>query len=149
MTPPLKTYGWQSDAFGVTITASADRAAACCKPTPTPTPGIVPYTLTAPERAALRLSRTAVPATAPDEPIEPTPILAGELMEIDWPALTLFRFATPNEGRPVIIDIPRHLCTPAVRGRLYDLLVAVEREEVNRAPRCDAGPVMALLPRDA
>jgi hypothetical protein len=85
-----------------------------------------------------------------DAPLAPTPTLAGELMEIEGPALVLFRFATAAEGRPVIIDIPRDLCSPAVRGRLYDLLVAVEREETTRGARCavTAGPALAIL-RDA
>jgi hypothetical protein len=82
-----------------------------------------------------------------DASLVPTPILAGELMEIEGPALSLFRFATAQE-RPVIIDIPRDLCSPTVRGRLYDLLVAVEREETTRDDRAAAGPAVALL-RDA
>jgi hypothetical protein len=80
MTPPLKTYGWQSDAFGVTITASADRAAACCKPTPTPLPGLVSYTLTAPERAALRHSSTA----EADEPAHEAPLLGRGVYCTPW-----------------------------------------------------------------
>jgi len=76
----------------------------------------------------------------------PTPTLSGDLMEIEGPALAFFRYATPSQGRPVIIDIPRDLCSPAVRGKLYDLLVAVEREEVSRDARCvaAAGPAMLL-----
>jgi hypothetical protein len=80
MTPPLKTYGWQSDAFGVTITASADRAAARSKPTPTPLPGLVSYTLTAPEQARLRHSSTA----EADEPAHEAPLLARGVYCTPW-----------------------------------------------------------------
>jgi hypothetical protein len=109
----------------------------------------VPYTLTAPKRAGLRLSSSNADVIV-DEPTTPTPLLSGELMELDGSVLTLFRFATPGSSRPVIIDIPHDLCSPAVRGKLFDLLVAVEREEATRAARCVAavGPALALL-RDA
>jgi hypothetical protein len=90
--------------------------------------------------------RDAIADAIADEPTAPTPILAGELMELEGPALTLFRFATTGERRPVVIDIPRHLCSPAVRGKLYDLLIAVEGEEATRVAHVTAVPVLSLLP---
>jgi hypothetical protein len=71
---------WQSDAFGVTVAASADRAAACCKPTPTPSPGFVSYTLTASEQARLRHSSTA----EADEPAHEAPLLGRGVYCTPW-----------------------------------------------------------------
>ena len=81
-----------------------------------------------------------------DEAITPvTPALHGTVTEIDGEVLTLFRFAMG--GRPVIIDIPTELCSPAVRAQLYGLFVAIEREAATRAGRSAApGAGLTILP---
>ena len=100
-----------------------------------------PVTADSPARRRL----TIVPHVEDEAPVAATPVLSGTIIEVVGPLLTLFRFSTG--GRPSVIDIPTELCSLDVRDKLYDLLLAIEREATSRV----AGPalVVGLTPLQA
>jgi hypothetical protein len=60
----------------------------------------------------------------------------GELQEWEgWaaPGMTLFRYVTPALALPVTENLPTRLLTPHVRGKLCDLIEALELEALRQA----------------
>jgi hypothetical protein len=93
------------------------------------------------ERPQLRLavadkmsSLVAAIDRAIDAPAPATPLLRGEIEErSDWTAtdVTLTRY-TMGSGAATLHLVPAALMTPRVRGRLYDLLVALDEADATR-----------------
>ncbi len=82
---------------------------------------------------------TIIPREAP-EPTPPhrTPVVLGELAEWeDWAAtgVTLFRYVTLAMGLPATLHLSTRLLSPSVRGKLVDLVEAIEAEAVEQSTR--------------
>jgi hypothetical protein len=96
------------------------------------------------ERTPLRLvTRDAAAAIVQEidrlidstDPPPVVPLLRGEVEEYDhWSAtdVTLTRYTT-RDGAASLHTIPASLLTPRVRGRLYDLLVALDEAAATRS----------------
>ena len=83
--------------------------------------------------------------SADDREASTTPALYGELTMMRGRALTFFRAVTPDGDLPSVIDLPTKLCTPYVRGKLYDLLCALEEEDANLRAR-SGRPLAVVTP---